>query len=261
MNGNQIRDLIRYGVEQGQYPRYLYKYRVCDPIKNLYFDNIITDNSMMFSPPQAFNDPFDCQLQPLTTPTRNEILTFLQRIIPNSPVNIINNLADNATNNPNQFAQILRNAIRFNEKGILCLSQEADNILLWSHYSDNHYGACLKFDILEDLDFFSIPLTVLYDRNYPIYNHMTEPGEIVNKMIKTKYEDWRYEREIRIFKNAHGIYHFSKTALTEIIFGCNTPQTDIDRITNLATANGYNHLVFKKAEKTVGVYGLNFRIL
>jgi hypothetical protein len=254
---DKVKELIKIGVQQGQYPRYLYKYRVTDATKNPYFDSIITNNSMMFSAPSAFNDPFDCQLQPVLFPSPADVTNFLIRLLPGAPTDVINNLASNAINNPATFAGILQGAIQFNNKGVLCLSQEPNNILLWSHYSDSHYGVCLKFDILEDLDFFSIPLKVDYDDNYPIYNHMTNSGAVVQMMIKTKFKHWDYEEEIRIFKDTNGLFPFNKRALTEIIFGCNTPQAEIDRIKLLAQSSGYPHTTYSKTSKMTTSYGFS----
>src|ERR1035441_3016297 len=31
--------------------------------------------------------------------------------------------------------------------GLLCFSEEWNNILLWSHYADQHRGVCLGFDV------------------------------------------------------------------------------------------------------------------
>jgi len=261
MDTEKIKTLIKIGVEKGQYPQYVYKYRISDTTKNPHFDSIITTNKLMFSSPKAFNDPFDCQLQPITFPSATEVSQFIDRVLPSTSANIKQNLITNATSNPLAFASILESAIQFDDKGVLCLSQEPDNILLWSHYADNHYGVCLKFDILEDLDFFSIPLTVIYDQSYPVYNHMTQPNDIVTKMIKTKFEPWKYEKEIRIFKQAKGLYDFKKTALKEIIFGCNTPQIEINRIKNLTTTNGYTHTTFMQTEKQNGIYGLTLKAI
>jgi hypothetical protein len=259
MNSNKVKNLIEKGINDGDYPRYVYKYRISDTKRNPYFDSIIETNSLMFSSPAAFNDPFDCQLQPVTFPSSLEISQFLNRVLPNASSKVISGLLQFASSNPNEFARMLEKAIKFDKKGVLCLSQNPDNILLWSHYADNHYGVCLKFDMLEDLDFFSIPFKVIYDQSYPFYNHMTETSDIVTKMIKTKYHLWAYEEEIRIFKNTNGIFNFNKKALVEIIFGCNTPQTEIDRIKKLTRANGYQHLKYQQTEKSLTTYGLNFK--
>ena len=261
MNTSEIKALIKIGIENGQYPQYVYKYRISDTDKNPYFDDIFTTNSLMFSSPNAFNDPFDCQLQPITFPTQADITSFLSNVLSGAPADVISNLTYNAINNPDSFAKILEDTINFDKYGILCLSQESDNILLWSHYADNHFGVCLKFDILKDLDFFSIPLHCIYSRNYPIYNHMTNSNDIVTMMIKTKFQKWEYENEIRIFKQANGLNKFNKEALTEIVFGCNVPQLEINRIKNLAIANGYAHLTFKQTYKQTTNYRLSLKIV
>jgi len=90
---------------------------------------------------------------------------------------------------------------------------------------------------------------------------MAQPNDIVTKMIKTKFKPWKYEKEIRIFKQAKGLYDFKKAALKEIIFGCNTPQTEINRIKNLTTTNGYTNTTFMKTEKQNGIYGLTLKAI
>jgi len=261
MDTDKIKELIKIGVQNKQYPQFVYKYRktIIDkkPIK--FFDSIISDNAMMFSSPKAFNDPFDCQIQPVILPSPAEVNFYLNNLLKSAPAAVITDLATSVISDPLTFSQILEKAIKFDDKGVLCLSQEPDNILLWSHYSDNHYGVCLKFDILKDIEFFSIPFHCSYDTNYPIYNHMTNSDMIVEMMIKTKFKAWDYEREIRIFKQTKGLYHFNKKALVEIIFGCNTPQAEIVRIKNLASANGYGHLIFKQTEKQTKTYGLTLK--
>ena len=259
MDNDKIEKIIVEGIKQGQYPRFVYKYRISDSVQNPYFDSIITNNALMFSSPKPFNDPFDCQLQPVTFPMASEVKEFLDKVLPLAPQNLKDNLLINAMANPDKFSKIIEDAINFDEKGVLCLSQEPDNILLWSHYADNHKGVCLEFDILEDLGFFSIPLKVIYEEIYPIYNHMTESNQIVMKLIKTKYDLWKYEKEIRIFKQEKKLYNFNKKALTKIIFGCNTPQVEVDRIKRLADTSGYKHMTYSKAEKQIGVYGLTLQ--
>jgi hypothetical protein len=88
---------------------------------------------------------------------------------------------------------------------------------------------------------------------------MINSGKIVDMMIKTKFQKWDYENEIRIFKQTNGLKVFSKQALTEIIFGCNMPLPEISRIKNLAIVNGYSHLTFKQTYKQTTNYGLSLK--
>lgn len=46
-----------------------------------------------------------------------------------------------------------------------------------------------------------------------------------------------------------------------IIFVCNTLQTEIDRIKNLCSTNGYSHITYKQTEKQNGTYGLTLKIV
>ena len=112
--------------------------------------------------------------------------------------------------------------------------------------------------MLEDLDFFTVPFHVIYDKKYPVYNHLTQSDQLVNMMLRTKFKVWEYEKEIRVIKMKNGVYKFNKKALTEILFGCNVSTTEIDRIKNLALTNGYGHISFSKAEKQVGKFGVTF---
>ena len=88
---DKVKDLIVEAVSQGKYPQFVYKYRISDINKNAHFNSIITNNSMMFSAPNAFNDPFDCQLQPVLFPNVASVRTFLNRVLPGAQPQIINN--------------------------------------------------------------------------------------------------------------------------------------------------------------------------
>lgn len=110
--------------------------------------------------------------------------------------------------------------------GIFCLSQKKDNLLMWSHYANNHKGICLEFEInlpdknftkkffeqtIEDfLDinhlknmfttYFIAP--VLYQHNRVIPEIIVEPekriGINITYALITKFKYWEYEWEFRI---------------------------------------------------------------
>lgn len=253
---DKIEQLIRIGVSNGQFPQFVYKYRVSDPVKNDKFENIITDNSLWFSKPSGFNDPFDCQLTPIVDFSDYEIDCFLDRL----PIDAVERVKVKNTilADPDNFREILIKHINFESKGVLSLSKEPDNIILWSHYADNHEGVCLKFDILKSIDFFSIPLNVTYDESYPQYNHMTEPNKIAEKLIKIKYKKWDYEKEIRVFKNSPGLKKFEKESLVEVIFGARMQNDEKNRIISIfKNTPGYNHVKFMSCSISKTKYGLD----
>jgi len=84
--------------------------------------------------------------------------------------------------------------------GLLCFSKRWHNPVLWAHYGDKHYGICLGFDV---------PTNHLKKINYcpgrlKIAFNNTEDPKCINdasmqKLLFTKYEDWAYEEEYRVY--------------------------------------------------------------
>jgi hypothetical protein len=115
--------------------------------------------------------------------------------------------------------------------GLLCFSLDRNNPLLWSHYADRHRGLALGFDVDEQ-----IMRRVFYRKDRPILK--TVDVEVSNWLLFTKYEDWRYEQEARIFTSLKdrdpetGLYFadFSEQLiLREVIAGplCTAPEQDL----------------------------------
>lgn len=76
--------------------------------------------------------------------------------------------------------------------GLLCFSLDWHNPLLWSHYADRHRGIALGFDIDDQ-----ILRPVSYRRTRPILK--TIDLKVPDWLLYTKYVDWEYEHEARIF--------------------------------------------------------------
>jgi hypothetical protein len=76
--------------------------------------------------------------------------------------------------------------------GMLCFSLSWQNPLLWSHYADRHRGITLGFDIDE-----AKVQKVSYVTERPAF-HAVDEG-LVHHLLYTKYIDWQYEQEVRVF--------------------------------------------------------------
>ena len=239
--------LIEIGVQNNQFSRFMFKYRTINSTKK-----ILENNSLWFSSPNDFNDPFDCQIVPNTNNTLEEIETFLKN---NSEGKIdekqLKDIAKEAFETPGKWKSIIENTFDniINKSGICCFTKDERNLLMWSHYSESHKGICLKFDILKDPDFFVYPLPVNYRDDYPDYNHLGNRQTLVNDIVLSKSKDWIYEQEIRVLKiHSNGLIQFNKNSLVEIIFGCKANKKDIDEIITLSKENGFN-VKFKQASK------------
>jgi hypothetical protein len=250
--------LLPAAVENGDIPRYLYKYRVIDD--NLF--KIIENNELWFSSPESFNDPFDCQI----FIDANYSQIQLEEVIrATSKTKLsdgkIRDIAKQAISEPGKLEKILNDSFRklINTHGICCFAKTEETTLLWSHYTECHTGVCLKFDVLADPLFFSVPLPVIYQKEYPYYNHSVNQRELANKLILTKSDSWSYEGEVRVIKfHPPGLHKFNKLSLVEIIFGCRSNEESIIQIKEAVKNNGYNHVTYRKAVCKKDEYGFDF---
>lgn len=127
-------------------------------------------------------------------------------------------------------------------KGLICFSRSWNNPLLWGHYAEKHTGVALGFEIPD-----ALPTEVIYTSQRVKLNVDSKTKQpnlnetFFNRLLRTKFEDWRYEQEYRVFVELDhstreaGMYFKdfgSDLHLVEVILGpkCELP---IDRIREL----------------------------
>ncbi len=127
-------------------------------------------------------------------------------------------------------------------KGLICFSRTWTNPLLWGHYAGKHTGIALGFDIAD-----SLLSEVLYTSRrvrIKVDERTKKPmldEALVDRLLRTKFKDWKYEDEYRLFvqldpaTKESGLYFMDFSVdlrLMEVIFGpkCELP---IDRIRSL----------------------------
>ncbi|PSV29284.1 DUF2971 domain-containing protein [Photobacterium sp. GB-72] len=160
----------------------------------------LINNEIWASKPTEFNDPFD------------SILTI---DFENKKINSLFN----------EYVE---------HKAISCFSKNMDNILMWSHYADCHRGFCIGIDCLE-LENSKIMVEVKYSESFlevdnDTFLHSNKIGGINEewqRILTQKYDDWKYEEEVRLIlqlndSNAKGkLFCLPDGAIKEIYFGCN----------------------------------------
>jgi hypothetical protein len=247
----------------------------------------LKNNELYFSFPSEFNDPFDTKIEVEPKGEKHDWRSYLQEMefdIPQEYIERILNLFKDYNYNIEEIPDVNKEDY-FNfskEIVILCLSEINNNILMWSHYSDNHEGVCLGFETtfisdsigLEFNDRFQFhpaakkgflpSFRVNYKQEKPApYNPLKDDKRKLFEFAKTKYLDWQYERERRIIYMHNDIrkqiINFKKEILSEIIFGLKTSQEDIDRIKEIVYEEyinkGYD-VSFYKTELCKNEYGL-----
>jgi Protein of unknown function (DUF2971) len=128
-------------------------------------------------------------------------------------------------------------------KGLLCFSRNWDNILLWSHYGNCHTGICLGFDIPDTQPDEGYTLDVIYQPNVLKVRRPKDVNwNFVNRLLRTKYEIWSYEQEVRLFvslndppdENGWNWFDFGKDlGLKEVIVGAQCSKEDVEKVVKI----------------------------
>ena len=109
-----------------------------------------------------------------------------------------------------------------NNIGISCFSENDKNILMWSHYANNHEGLVLEFDVAETIETFLPAFKVNYSSKYSTLSYLNKNKKEHLELLTTKSVDWEYEEEWRIIRvnGALKFLAFKPKALVSITFGC-----------------------------------------
>ena len=254
-------EVLRKMIAAKEIPATIYKYASIDTAKL-----IVKKSSLKVSCPFDFNDPFECRANISTDATLDEIVKFFNFCDRRSEFTPKQKQekAIEALAYPKVFNETVRKSLEGTTQNtrMCCFSKKNDNILMWSHYANMHKGVCLKFDILQDVDFFYPLLPVLYESDFLAYNYVLNPTLVVDKQIRMKAIDWEYEHELRIIKtNGNDYYNFKKEALTEIIFGCSAEVKEINEIKKIADETKYPSISLKQAKQVEGKYELQIEEL
>lgn len=246
----------------------LYKYRAF----NEFTDEIIIKSSLWYANPTRFNDPFDMSPSFRQKYSKREIKEHIKDFIKNcentknSPIEEQEKYRrkfENRSNTDQKFVAIRERLFfeQISSTGVVSLSKHNDSILMWSHYAENHKGLVFEFDYTgKKFDLHEFPHKVEYIDGYGLLSHAVSREER-NKQMETillsKYNDWSYEGEYRIIDfDFQGNKPFQKELLTKIIFGLRSSPEDMQSMVKLCRENGFEHVVFEKAEKIEGTFAL-----
>lgn len=175
-----------------------YKYLPINEEKNLRRTLEILNGKIYFSSPANFNDPFE--LSAKIDVTSAPSLQFMKR---SKQRTIISNYRRKS---PEALSENWKKNI-----GILCLTENPLDILMWSHYSSNHTGVCIGFDTTYEP--FADAKPVIYSTERPRVGFNTPPEDLVTQTLLTKSKNWKYEKETRVIKRTiseHELEYFNQ---------------------------------------------------
>ena len=146
--------------------------------------------------------------------------------------------------------------------GLLCFSRGWRNPVQWSHYADRHRGFCMGFDVddsqVRQVDYRKTPLKFERQR---YLSDPTYAQDFSERLVSTKFDDWRYEDEFRLYvaldptAESNGLYFFEfsdQLRLVELIIGAGNTTTR-DQV-NSALGNLARQVVVRKARMAFRTY-------
>lgn len=111
----------------------------------------------------------------------------------------------------------------FDDTGIISFTESYNNLLMWSHYADEHKGIVIEFDYHALKTHFNKILSVSNSIERVLYNR--ERHEVLpcttspKRNLLTKSDDWIYEKEHRVITKVSNADYFviNKEAYEHII--------------------------------------------
>lgn len=246
------RDLLPKAIANGSFPRYLYKYRDASALT----ESIFSSKEMWFSSPTKFNDPFDCNLSEVDQHSAGDLETYYENMILGKPdEEVLRSIGPDLK----KLEEIVEKAklVVLSRTGVLCLSRAFNNILMWSHYANNHKGLVIEFDLKADPEFFLSPINISYTTEYQPTDFAANPHGSITSTISTKSSLWQYEGEVRIYKNGGvGLTAFHPNCIKRVLFGCKAEPDFIDKIVTLCKSDDLKHVKFSSMKMVRNKFAL-----
>ena len=244
-----------------EYPKITHLYKYYSYNSNSL--SVLINKKVWFSKPISLNDPFDlgidfinditskdfsymietCKNQPFVSTQRKQELDRIGALEKKSPDPVA------LTESWEEANKKLRDDLK--NSGVFCMSELNDNILMWSHYADNHRGFCIEFVRKPDNLLGDIEATnpVIYNCYFPTPAPFSDEGrnKCFDDLFLTKYKDWAYEKEWRLVNEKGDILLPFPGDISAIIFGLEMSPIHKDTIRNIFSDNP--NIIFKQAEK------------
>lgn len=142
------------------------------------------------------------------------------------------------------------------------------NTLMWSHYTTNHTGFCIKYSFskeftsgTEERRTIRFKDIIYHDENSPL--DITTDSIDTNKGLCTKQSEWAYENEVRMIAyepEIEGKYHAipldRSSKIESIYFGYKCPNEHIRTIRKIVTQHYPDAKFYKMSSDFTNIYCL-----
>lgn len=237
------------------FPTLLFRFRSLSGPSENFTKSIITRNEIYFSDPASLNDPYDCQPTFDINGSPDEWKRHLSRSLKmqgSKKISISERIRitrkwmaeEKYKNiNPETFKQLTS---RF---GIACFSASMNNMLLWTHYADNHRGICLIFEPSKDsYGALTHSSEIQYQSELPHIRlvDLSETGDSkIIKILLTKSKQWQHEQEYRLILpyGAKQSLQFHPSSLIGIVLGAKISKEHEAKVRSWAAAHPYRPII------------------
>lgn len=257
-------------------PPYLYKYRRFDS-ENHALEGL-RNSTLYFSANNEMNDPFECRAL-VTSGHSSNVKSHLDSLerqddgcdssgevgsMVKAEAKYLN--WSQAVTKAEAKAQAKLDSI-VSSSVFCCFSSVGNNILMFSHYSDNHTGFCIGFDTKNSP--FTKARRVMYKDCVPIINMSKlmrgtedECKEMIGAIFETKAKMWSYEEEWRCITlgepqkgEPKKLRRFTQKAIVEVILGCRIHPDNEAKILEILSQKKHKVPVYRAKQKQ-GQYAL-----
>lgn len=236
-----------YRITDKKIPKTLFKYRDWG-IE--YHRRLVSKQEIYFAKASEFNDPYEG-----TVRERWDLMTYdeclkkneelFSLIFKNKPKEQISEYAKRITDekkfwHPDNVKKESNESLQNWDRilGLFSLSETYDNILMWSHYANNHSGFVVGFNTEKLCNDYGFGYTepIVYQDNFPIPNSSDDSTKRFHKKFFHKSKVWEYEKEWRISLNhiQNRVVKLNPNVINQIVIGCKMNEENIDAITTMS---------------------------
>lgn len=279
-----------------------YKYRAI----NKYSIDALERNIVYFSKYTDFNDPFEFSTPfPDLCKMYTRAATGVDRLYEDGKLTqadhqhlrqVCQSIVLNGGDGKDEIHKKIRE--KMSNTGVYSMSEVNDEILMWSHYADNHRGFCIGFhdlhksmritptvmpiNYIDEYTDLSNPQIVLdfysemfyknrhlperkwlkkYETLKKIYTR-TDDQKMAVAVLTDKYKKWEYEREFRLIcEHSTGLKKHDPESIRTITFGLRASDKDKEHIISICQNSQKSHVEFYYAEKAPDLFKLNIKAL
>lgn len=217
---------------------------------------LLRESVLWCSNPATFNDPWDCKpyfsTDFLDDPVEIErhvqwYADITRQHRPDIPETFILRTQEELRSSPTLIAEKIEQVSRAmwpavsDRYRVYCLGPDVANLLMWSHYAENHKGICLEFSTANTV--MCCAQRVEYLQEFPRMSlHAKDEDDNLVSLL-TKSDVWSYEKEYRLIAQvssnrtahetlvAHENYlKLPEGVLLSIIVGCQGPVEEVRRL-------------------------------